>query len=132
MIYSGFQGAFSGIAEGAGKLGFTKPSEPFFDTVTLACPSGADATVKACADAGMNIRRLDADRVSLSFDETTTPEDVDALFAALNGGAAPDFSVATLAPSVDESDFLARSSAYLQHPVFNAYHSEHEMVRYLA
>ena len=125
-------GLASIFAEGAGKLGFTKPSEPFFDTVTLACPSGADTTVKACADAGMNIRRLDADRVSLSFDETTTPEDVDALFAALNGGAAPDFSVATLAPSVDESDFLARSSAYLQHPVFNAYHSEHEMVRYLA
>ena len=120
------------FAEGAGKLGFTKPAEPFFDTVTLACPSGADATVKACAAAGMNIRRLDADRVSLSFDETTTPEDVDALFAALNGGAAPDFSVSTLAPAVAESDFLARSSAYLQHPVFNAYHSEHEMVRYLA
>jgi glycine dehydrogenase len=80
----------------------------------------------------MNIRRLDADHVSLAFDETTTPQDVDDLFAAMNGGKTPGFSVASLAPGVPEHDFMQRTSKYLTHPVFNAYHSEHEMVRYLA
>jgi|TARA_B110000977_G_scaffold26146_2_gene32451 glycine dehydrogenase len=120
------------FAEGASQLGFGKPTSPFFDTVTLKCPNGADAAVKACAAGEMNIRRLDADHVSLAFDETTTPQDVDDLFAAMNGGKTPGFSVASLAPGVPEHDFMQRTSKYLTHPVFNAYHSEHEMVRYLA
>ena len=125
-------GLASIFAEGASKLGFSKPEAPFFDTVKLGCPAGADAAVAACAKAGMNIRKLDANTVSLSFDETTTPADVDALFAALNGGSAPDFTAASLAPSVPASDFLRRESKFMTHPVFNAYHSEHEMLRYLA
>ena len=125
-------GLASVFAEGAAKLGFTKPAAPFFDTVTLGCPNGADAAVRACRDAGINIRKLDADRVSLSFDETTSLADVDALFAALNGGSAPGFTAESLAPNVQPSDFMARRSKFLTHPVFNAYHSEHEMVRYLA
>jgi len=79
----------------------------------------------------MNIRKLDADHVCLSFDETTVLSDVDDLFTALNGGKAAAFTAASLAPSVGGEYTLARKSSYLQHPVFNSYHSEHEMVRYL-
>ena len=54
----------------------------------------------------------------------------------MNGGKAPDFSVASLAggvsPAIAPGHALERTSPYLTHPVFNAYHSEHEMVRYLA
>ena len=120
------------FAEGASKMGFAKPAHAFFDTVALGCPSGADKAVADCAAARINIRKLDQNTVALSFDETTTPADVDALFAALNGGKAPGFTAESLAPEVSPSTFLARSSAFMTHPVFNAYHSEHEMVRYLA
>jgi|TARA_B100001142_G_scaffold306884_1_gene337026 glycine dehydrogenase len=124
------------FAAGAKKLGFTPPTDPFFDTVSLGCPNGADAAVEACRAKGINIRKLDASRVAASFDETTTPADVDDLFAAMNGGKAPDFSVASLAggvsPAIAPGHGLERTSPYLTHPVFNAYHSEHEMVRYLA
>merc|ERR1719478_1857222 len=63
--------------EGTKKMGFQGPANPYFDTVTLKCPSGADAVVAACAKAEINIRKIDNDHVSVAFDETTTLEDVD-------------------------------------------------------
>ena len=118
------------FAAGAEKLGFKNTTPEFFDTVTLKCPSGADAIVKACASAGINIRKMDADHVSLAFDETTEIADVDALFKAFAGGAAAP-TVAQVAPSVNTTMPMARKSEFMTHPVFNQYHSEHEMVRYL-
>jgi len=118
------------FAAGAEKLGFKNTTPEFFDTVTLKCPSGADAVFKACASAGINIRKMDADHVSLAFDETTEIADVDALFKAFAGGAAAP-TVAQVAPSVNTTMPMARKSEFMTHPVFNQYHSEHEMVRYL-
>ena len=118
------------FAAGAEKLGFKNTTPEFFDTVTLKCPSGADAIVKACASAGINIRKMDADHVSLAFDETTEIADVDALFKVFAGGAAAP-TVAQVAPSVNTTMPMARKSEFMTHPVFNQYHSEHEMVRYL-
>ena len=51
-------GLASIFAEGASKLGFTKPAHEFFDTVTLKCPNGADAAVKACLAAGRACQKL--------------------------------------------------------------------------
>merc|ERR1719217_778060 len=51
------------MAAGMKKLGFTNTTPEFFDTVTVKCPNGADAVVKACAAAGINIRKMDADHV---------------------------------------------------------------------
>jgi glycine dehydrogenase len=70
--------------------------------------------------------------VHQSFDETTTPEDVDALFGAMNGGeGARLFRPRSPAPARESLPQRARAHVP-PHPVFNAYHSEHEMVRYLA
>jgi len=118
------------FAAGAEKLGFKNVTPEFFDTITLKCPNGADAVVKACADAGINVRKMGADHVSLAFDETTTIEDVDDLFKAFAGGAAAP-TVAQVAPSVNAPLPMERKSKFMTHPVFNEYHSEHEMVRYL-
>ena len=118
------------FAAGAEKLGFKNVTPEFFDTITLKCPKGADAVVKACAAAGINVRKMGADHVSLAFDETTTIADVDALFKAFAGGAAAP-TVAQVAPSVNSPIPMPRSSKFMTHPVFNEYHSEHEMVRYL-
>ena len=122
---------FAGVfAAGAEKLGFKNVTPEFFDTITLKCPSGADAVVKACESAGINIRMMDADHVSLAFDEVTTIQDVDDLFKAFAGGATAP-TVEQIAPSVNTSIPMERTSSYMTHPIFNQYHSEHEMVRYL-
>ena len=84
---------------GAQKLGLETGSEPFFDTVRIKSGSSKDLVQRAL-DQGVNLRRLDDETVTVSFDEVTTIADVDQLFAILNGGSKPDFSAASLASEV--------------------------------
>ncbi|MGH8081241.1 MAG: aminomethyl-transferring glycine dehydrogenase, partial [Lysobacter sp.] len=103
-------------------------ADGFFDTLHI---SGVDAKAihaKASA-AGINLRPIDASSLGLSLDETVNRDDLSAL-AALFGAAldidALDTSVADAIPAS-----LARQSSFLQHPVFNTHHSEHELLRYM-
>src|SRR5471032_1063139 len=85
---------------------------------------------------GVNLRIIDASHVGISLDETTTREDISLLwtvFAHPAGGPAhgPAFDDVEAAVTTAFPEALARQSAYLTHPVFNRYHSETEMLRYL-
>ena len=122
------------LTGGLGLLGHELISEVFFDTVHVR-PSGDAGEVLAHAlAAGMNLRDFGDGTLGIALDEATRPEDLDRLFAAFNGGEAPDFDARTLAqqggaPALP--DWAERTSSYLEHPVFNRYHSETEMLRYL-
>ena len=119
------------LAAGAEKLGHKIPSAPFFDTVTINVGNASKVVADALA-AGINIRQMDGSSVSIAVDETTTLADIDALVGVLAGGKAAGFTAEQLAPSVDSSlGSFARTSSFLQHPVFNSYHCEHELLRYL-
>jgi len=103
-------------------------NESWFDTISVSVES-ADEAVKAALAAGFNIRRLDATAVALTFDETTTLATVDAIVEALGGTVVPadDRDKAPngmIAAARRTDDFLTQS-------VFERYHSEHEMLRYL-
>ncbi len=103
----------------------------FFDTLTIRTDRAA-ALHEAAVAAGVNLRRVDADHVGLSLDETTTRDDLALLLGIFsNGAAAPDFDALDAAAVSGLPPVLARTSAYLTHPVFNRYHAEHEMLRYL-
>ncbi len=100
----------------------------FFDTLHV---TGIDAEAihgKSVA-AGCNLRHIDSVSLGISLDETTTREDVVALAGLF--GAACDIDALDAAISEELPSGLLRTSAYLQHPVFNTHHSEHEMLRYL-
>ncbi len=100
--------------------------EAFFDTVTAVVPGRADAIVRAALEEGVNIRRVDADRVAIACDETTT---LDVLRRASRAfGVDGDWS-ASATPAIPAG--LVRTSDYLTHPVFHAHHSETSMLRYL-
>jgi glycine dehydrogenase len=109
-----------------------KVNERFFDTIAV---RGVDAAkVHAAARAQkINLRVLDnelgADAVGISLDETATRADVEALWRVFGVTASVDALDASVADAIPPS--LARSSAYLTHPVFNQYHAEHEMLRYM-
>ena len=121
------------LAVGAAKLGLQVPATPFFDTVKIVAPGKAQQLAAAAVKEGCNLRVLDANTVTISVDETTSLGDVDQLLRILALGKAVPFtaeSLASHAPEVPRN--LARTSPYLTHPVFNSYHTEHEMVRYLA
>ena len=96
-------------------------NKAFFDTVTF---DGNAAQVKAARDLGINVRVVDANRVSVSFDELSDEQ----LLADL----AKAFGL-TLAAKGESSipTNLLRTSSYLTNPVFNTYHNETAMMRYM-
>ncbi|MDB4950164.1 MAG: glycine dehydrogenase [Gemmatimonadetes bacterium] len=122
------------LAEGARRLGYTVAHEVYFDTVRLSVGTRAETIVAAARDRGINVRAVGEDGVVVALDETAGEEDLDALFAALARGGAVPFTAAEVADGVQEAAFpapFARTSEYLTHPVFNRYHSETEMLRYI-
>lgn len=97
----------------------------FFDTVTALVPGRAADVVAAAAARNVNLRLVDADRVGVSCDETTTAAHLAAVWAA--------FGVDGFDGDIDAGlpDGLARTSGFLTHPVFHSHHSETAMLRYL-
>nr|WP_307025572.1 aminomethyl-transferring glycine dehydrogenase [Arthrobacter globiformis] len=97
----------------------------FFDTVTVSVPGKAAGIIAAAEEKGINLRSIDADSVGISTDETTTPAivaDVLAVFGAKSVGSTGSFALDAA---------VERSSAYLQHPVFNTHRSETQLLRYI-
>jgi glycine dehydrogenase len=107
--------------------------DAYFDTVSLR-PSRPIAEVRRAAEAlRINLRYHEDGQVSASFDECTTLEDVGDCIEAL-GGARADLQAfaATLGTAPDSiPGTLRRADPVLTHPVFNRYHTETEMMRYL-
>jgi glycine dehydrogenase len=114
------------LATALRKAGVELASEHFFDTVTAVVPGRASAVVEAAAARGVNLRRIDGDRVSAACDETTTAEHVRAVLDAF--GVSSDGGGDNLA-ALPEG--LRRTTDYLTHEVFHSHRSEHAMLRYL-
>ena len=121
-----------------GQLGFAQTNTQYFDTLNVEVSDAAVARKihQLARSAGYNLRAIDDKHIGIALDETTCPEDVQALlgvFAAVKGELVPSLEALT------RFDFLdvrypapfQRSTAYLQHPVFHSYHSETEMMRYI-
>ncbi|CAN1786380.1 Glycine dehydrogenase (decarboxylating), mitochondrial [Linum perenne] len=125
-------GLAGALALGLKKLGLEVQDLPFFDTVKIKC-ADAHAVADIATKNEMNLRVVDATTVTVSFDETTTLEDVDKLFSVFAGGKAVPFTAASLAPEVKDviPSGLTRESPYLTHSIFNTYHTEHELLRYI-
>ncbi|TNZ66257.1 glycine dehydrogenase (aminomethyl-transferring) [Vibrio parahaemolyticus] len=120
------------LAAGLTKGGFELAHNSFFDTITINTGEKTqDLYTKALA-ADINLRVLPG-KLGISLDEATTVADVEALFAVF--GVKED--VAALSTEIAGNEFAAipealrRTSEYLTHPVFNTYHSETQMMRYL-
>ncbi len=96
-----------------------------FDTLTLNVPGKAEHFVEAAKNAGINIRRIDADHIGVSFDESTRVRDVENLLKVI----APQTKLQSVESTIPKT--FARTSSFLTHPVFNTHHSETEMLRYL-
>ena len=108
-------------------------SEGFFDTIRVSVPGKARAVVSAARTRGITVWEVDSDTISLSVDETTTEETVEQVWTAFQeatGGSFPTKYSDVLEVEALPAD-LVRTSAYLEHPVFNSYHSETEMLRYI-
>ena len=109
-------------------------SQPFFDTVCVkTAKNDADAILATARAMRVNLRRIGENQFTVSFDETTTVEDINTLIAIFTYGNRIDNTALQISRQA-LSDIPAvhqRKSAFLTHPVFNSHHTEHEMLRYL-
>jgi len=101
----------------------------FFDTLRITGVD-ADAIHAKAASFGLNLRQIHGQCVGISLDETTTRADVQAL-ADLFGAELGEIDEVDAATADALPAALLRQDAFLQHPVFNTHHSEHELLRYM-
>ncbi|EKO3856129.1 aminomethyl-transferring glycine dehydrogenase [Vibrio harveyi] len=120
------------LAAGLTKGGFELAHNSFFDTITINTGAQTEELYAKALAADINLRKLGT-QLGVSFDETTTVADVEALFAVF--GVKEE--VAALSTEIASNEFAAipealrRTTEYLTHPVFNTHHSETQMMRYL-
>ena len=114
------------VATALQKAGYGIVHKNFFDTVVVEAPGAADELVTKALNAGVNIRRFDANRVGISVGESHDDAVLGRLVKAL-GGELP----AEADPAFGIPDALLRTDDYMQHPIFHKYRSETEMMRYL-
>jgi glycine dehydrogenase len=122
------------LGAGIRKAGGVLAATDFFDTVRWSVPGAAERMVAAALAEGINIRHVDADTVSASVDETTTIEQVEALwraYAQVNPAAAGLAYDVVSAGDLGIPAALHRTSPFLSHPVFNTHRSETSMLRYI-
>jgi glycine dehydrogenase len=121
------------LRDGLRELGIDTGAAPAFDTLRARTSAAQGERIAAAAQArGMNLRRYPGGELGVALDETTTLEDVRELLEVFGGGKAPFDPAqrgAGAAPAYPAE--LARTSAFLSHEVFNRYHSEHELLRYV-
>jgi glycine cleavage system P protein (glycine dehydrogenase) len=123
------------LEDGLTAFGYRQTNTAYFDTLRI---EGADATkVRAAAEhAGINFRYFPDGAIGISLDETSSIEDVadvvKAFTAARGASVRPVLRFDANAPvALKASAALRRASAFLTHPVFNTYHSETKMMRYI-
>jgi glycine dehydrogenase len=122
------------LAKGLADAGFTADNATYFDTLSYTVGERQQAIVKRALARGLNLRIIGTDRLGIALDETTSADDIAALWSAFT-----DDSTLPAVARVDEQvrensgipDDLLRGIDYLQHPLFNNYHSETEMLRYM-
>ncbi|RKP03047.1 hypothetical protein CXG81DRAFT_10075 [Caulochytrium protostelioides] len=160
------------MAEGIRRLGHTVKHPHYFDTLLVELQFEAEELVAAAAERQINVRPVDARTIALTFDETTSRDDLQRLlkvFATANlessyrlgstsdlvedvpnldaiaadlglvAAAPPSDAMGPIDPTADMIPLpdgpipaaLRRTTPFLTHPVFNAYHSETELLRYI-
>ena len=125
------------LAEGLRRLGHRIVHQTFFDTLKVQPAGGsaeqADQIVARATERRINLRRFGDGTLGIALDEVTIADDLAALLGCFAGGKPLTFTLDELAAKSARCipSGLARSSAFLTHEVFNRYHSEHEMLRYI-
>ena len=109
--------------------GYELYSDKFFDTVTVKTLDKTEKIYRNALDQGVNIRKVNSEMLAVSFDERKNLYRANQLLKIFNCSE-------TIKESMNESlsnipKNLLRTSTYLDHAVFNSYHSETEMLRYL-
>ena len=115
------------LAAGLRAAGFTLRNDTWFDTLTVETGDKTGEIHRQALEQEINLRNLDGEALGISLNEASTPELINRLLTIFGAGEA-DFATA---PNSGIPRAYGRDTEFLTHPVFNTYHSETEMLRYL-
>ncbi|MBO7465038.1 MAG: aminomethyl-transferring glycine dehydrogenase, partial [Bacteroidales bacterium] len=127
------------LAKELEKYGYKQHNRYFFDTLAVQCPVKSEVVISKALEHHINFRHICEECIGISIDETTTKDDIIAILQVLAEAAGKTYEPfqcecqCRCKQEEDEtiSAALRRTTPYLQHPVFNSYHSETEMMRYM-
>ena len=121
------------LSQGLQQLGRKVLTPAAFDTLTIETGDDTDAILARALAAGANLRRVSPRHLGVALDETTSRDDILALWQwfAAPGQALPEMAAFEkgIEPLIPPA--LRRTSPFLSHPVFNSHHSETQMLRYI-
>jgi len=121
-------------AKGLEQLGYEQENKVFFDTLKIKVDEVLQSKINSFAAAEKLNFRYNAGYIFISFDETKSLEDVEKIVEVFRKATkinAVDIHQEVDQLAVEFPDGLTRTSEFLTHPVFNSYHTEHEMLRYI-
>ena len=117
----------SSLRKNLDHLGFESINDHFFDTLVIKTKGKTESIHKRALDNQINLRRIDSESVGLSLDETTSFDDLNKLLEIFAGSEVnAEISESTAIP-----DALSRKSSFLDHAIFNQFHTETELLRYI-
>jgi glycine dehydrogenase len=113
--------------------GYEVKTRAFFDTVTIHAPGRAHMIWARAKESRINLRFVDSDHIGVSFDQSIRRQELESLLTVFKTDALDLVTLEGIDKGLKETipPALRRSSPYLTHPVFEMYHSETEMLRYL-
>jgi glycine cleavage system P protein (glycine dehydrogenase) len=121
------------LASGLEHLGYTVLSQQYYDTFIVHTPGRAKRIASKAQEAEINLRIIDQDHLGIALDETSNRDLIRSVWRVFSGptDAQPDINAIDqeLVECIPEA--LIRNDKILQHPVFEQYHSETEMMRYM-
>ena len=114
-------------------FGYDVKTKAFFDTVTIHAPGRAHTLWARAKEKRINLRFVDADHIGIAFDQSTRRQELERLLAVFKTDALERVKIDDVDKGLAEviPVPLRRTSSFLTHPVFEMYHSETEMLRYL-
>ena len=120
------------LAQSLENLGHTISHQAFFDTIRIELKGISSEDVRARADAKqINLRYLSDRAIAISLDETVSKQDLTDLIEIFAGEKTTNHQLPITNHQSPIPNSLIRNSPYLTHPVFNSYHSESELLRYI-
>jgi glycine dehydrogenase len=116
------------------KLGYRQLNGNYFDTLRIGLPTNVsiDAVREIALECGVNLRYFASGQVGVSIDETTQATDIGTLLYIFSGAAGVDYLLTDNIPQQTYFDAkFARTSDFLRQEIFNRYHTETELMRYI-